>query len=113
MPENLQAKGPKLILNESDMGEQISISCCLHFHGCSYKDEYMFIYRGRWFLGPAEEERSYSQSQVNRNDKPGIMKNCILWGSEGIKCQFHSVKWSPSKCHLRHPYDHAIWLKWS
>jgi hypothetical protein len=70
------------------------------------------MYRGRWFLRPVEEERSYNQSQVNRNDEQGIMKNCILWGSEGIKGQLQSVKWSPSKCHLRHPHDHAIWLKW-
>jgi hypothetical protein len=49
------------------------------------------IYRGRWFLIPVEEERSYSQFQVNRNDKQGIMKNGILWGSDGTKCQLHNV----------------------
>jgi len=54
------------------------------------------IHRGR----PAEEERSYSQFQVNRNNEQEIMKNGILWGSEGTKCQLHNViKWSPSKCH--------------
>jgi hypothetical protein len=71
-------------------------------------------YIGRWFLRPVEEERSYSQFKVNRNDEQGIMKNGILWGSEGTKCQLHNVlKWSPSKCHLRHTHGHAFWLKWS
>jgi len=58
------------------------------------------IYGGRWFLGPVEEGRSYSQFQVNRNDKQGTVKNGILWGSESTKCQLHNVlKWSPSKYH--------------
>jgi hypothetical protein len=66
------------------------------------------IYRGSWFLRPVEE-RSYSQFHINRNDEEGIMKNNISWGSAGTKCQLHNaLKWSSSKCHLRHPHNCAF-----